>query len=257
MKKIGLLFTVVFYAMVGYAQLPVTNWQNTFGNASGNARVTATATDANGNVYVAGYFFGSVDMDFGAGQANITSSGQYDAFIAKYNAFGDFTWVRRIGGTQGDQVNAIFLDNSGGLHVTGFFQGTTSIFASNGTFNLTSVGGADIFMLYFDGAGTLIRNFRIGGTGDESGLAIKADINSNVYLAGTIGSANVNFNVYGGSQLISSSGALDGFIAKYDFSYAAQWVQRVGGGTVDDAINDLDVDASGNAYVVGTYRGAA
>lgn len=257
MKKIGLLFTVVLYALVGYAQLPVTNWQNTFGNASGNARVTSTATDANGNVYVAGYFFGSVDMDFGAGQANITSSGQYDAFIAKYNAFGDFTWVRRIGGTQGDQVNAIFLDNSGGLHVTGFFQGTTSIFASNGTFNLTSVGGADIFMLYFDGAGTLIRNFRIGGTGDESGLAIKADINSNVYLAGTIGSANVNFNVYGGSQLISSSGALDGFIAKYDFSYAAQWVQRVGGGTVDDAINDLDVDVSGNAYVVGTYRGAA
>ena len=257
MKKIGLLFTVVFYAMMGYAQLPVTNWQNTFGNASGNARVTSTATDANGNVYVAGYFFGSVDMDFGTGQANITSSGQYDAFIAKYNAFGDFTWVRRIGGTQGDQVNAIFLDNSGGLHVTGFFQGTTSIFASNGTFNLTSVGGADIFMLYFDGTGTLIRNFRIGGTGDESGLAIKADINSNVYLAGTIGSANVNFNVYGGSQLISSSGALDGFIAKYDFSYAAQWVQRVGGGTVDDAINDLDVDASGNAYVVGSYRGAA
>lgn len=257
MKKIGLLFTVVFYAMMGYAQLPVTNWQNTFGNASGNARVTSTATDANGNVYVAGYFFGSVDMDFGAGQANITSSGQYDAFIAKYNAFGDFTWVRRIGGTQGDQVNAIFLDNSGGLHVTGFFQGTTSIFASNGTFNLTSVGGADIFMLYFDGAGTLIRNFRIGGTGDESGLAIKADINSNVYLAGTIGSANVNFNVYGGSQLLSSSGALDGFVAKYDFSYAAQWVQRVGGGTVDDAINDLDVDASGNAYVVGTYRGSA
>jgi hypothetical protein len=173
---------------------------------------------------VAGYFFGSVDMDFGAGQANITSSGQYDAFIAKYNSFGDFIWVRRVGGTQGDQVNAIFLDNSGGLHVTGFFQGTTSIFASNGTFNLTSAGGSDLFMLYFDGTGTLIRNFRIGGTGDENGLAIKMDNNSNVYLAGTIGSANVNFNLYGGSQLMSSSGALDGFIAKYDFSYGIQWV---------------------------------
>ncbi len=257
MKKIGLLLMVVFYAMAGYAQLPVTNWQNTFGNFSGNARVTATTTDASGNVYVAGYFYGSVDMDFGTGEAIITSSGLYDAFVAKYNAFGDFSWVRRIGGTQGDQVNAIFFDGGGNLHVTGFFQGTTSIVASNGTFNLTSAGGADIFMLNFDGAGALIRNFRIGGTGDDNGLAIKSDLNSNVYLVGTIGSANVNFNVYGGSQLISSSGALDGFIAKYDFSYAAQWVQRVGGGTVDDAINDVDIDAAGNAYVVGSYRGSA
>lgn len=257
MKKIGLVLMLVFYAMAGFAQLPLSNWQNTFGNSSGNARVTATATANNGDFYVAGYFFGSVDMDFGPGQAFITSSGQYDAFIAKYNAFGDYLWVKRVGGALGDQVNAIFLDNSGGLHVTGFFQGTTSIFASNGTFNLTSVGAADIFMLYFDGAGSLIRNFRIGGIGDESGLAIKADLNSNVYLVGTIGSANVNFNVYGGSQLISSSGALDGFIAKYDFSYGIQWVQRVGGGTVDDAISDVDVDAAGNAYVVGTYRGPA
>lgn len=248
---------VVFYAMAGYAQLPVTNWQNTFGNFSGNARVTATTTDASGNVYVAGYFYGSVDMDFGTGEAVITSSGLYDAFVAKYNAFGDFIWVRRIGGTQGDQVNAIFFDGGGNLHVTGFFQGTTSIVASNGTFNLTSAGGADIFMLNFDGAGALIRNFRIGGTGDDNGLAIKSDLNSNVYLVGTIGSANVNFNVYGGSQLISSSGALDGFIAKYDFSYAVQWVQRVGGGTVDDAISDVDIDAAGNAYVVGTFRGPA
>lgn len=250
------IFSLVFIGFLfnTNAQAPVINWSHSINDGTPDpTSVTSTATDANGNIYVAGYFYGSVDMDFGVGQAFITSQGQYDGFVAKYNSFGEFIWVRRFSGTGGQQVNNIHIQG-GYIHVTGFFEYTMTVHVPNGPFQLPSNGAADAFWTILNSDGYSIKNYQIGGSGNENGLHLNSDQSGNVYLSGTFGSANVDFDVQATTVALNSSGALDGFIAKYDGNQAIQWVQRVGGGAVDDAIFSSDVDNLGNVYVVGQYR---
>ncbi|MBW7844259.1 MAG: hypothetical protein H3C45_01170, partial [Bacteroidia bacterium] len=153
------IFSLVFIGFLfnTNAQAPVINWSHSFGNSP--TSVTSTATDANGNIYVAGYFSGSVDMDFGVGQAVVTSQGQYDGFVAKYNSFGEFIWVRRFSGIGGQQVNNIHIE-SGYIHVTGFFENTMTVHVPNGPFQLPSNGATDAFWTILNSDGYSIKNYQ-------------------------------------------------------------------------------------------------
>ena len=52
--------------------------------------------DNNGNVFVKGDFYGTVDFDPGVGVYNITSLGYNDQFILKLDNNGIFQWVPRV-----------------------------------------------------------------------------------------------------------------------------------------------------------------
>lgn len=255
MKQIAQLFAL--FAIVFYANAqPIVNWQGTIGG-SPSIRVQTTYYDEAQNLYVGGYFFNSVDFDFGPGQSILTAAGQYDAFVAKYNVHGDLQWVRRIGGANGEQVNGITV--SGGIvYATGFFLGTTTFTAPNLNPQLTSAGQADIFIArYTADNGLAFTPYRIGGTVNEDATGIKSDAAGNIYLFGYIASSNVNFGVISGITSLSSSGANDGFIAKYDASLGLAWARIYGGGIgSSDLVLDLDIDQNGFVYAVGEFAGS-
>lgn len=77
--------------------------------------------DSLGNVYMTGFFSGTVDFDPGAGVANLTSAGDQDIFISKFDASGNYIWAKSIGGTSQDNGNAIAVDTLGNIYVTGNF----------------------------------------------------------------------------------------------------------------------------------------
>jgi hypothetical protein len=57
-----------------------------------------SATDASGNIYKAGGFFGTVDFNPGSGTANLTSySPGSDIYLAKYTSSGNYVWAFRVG----------------------------------------------------------------------------------------------------------------------------------------------------------------
>lgn len=80
-------------------------------------------TDAAGNVHVTGDFTGTADFDPGAGIANLTSTGSYDAFVAKYNSAGAYQWAFKLGSSNPDFGYGITLDNLGNVIVTGGLGG--------------------------------------------------------------------------------------------------------------------------------------
>ena len=79
--------------------------------------------DAAGNIYVTGVFranalFGSIPL---------TSSGQGDIFVAKYNGSGDCLWARSSGGIGGDSGDALATDAVGNTYIAGVFSGTVKM----------------------------------------------------------------------------------------------------------------------------------
>jgi len=242
------------------AQTPFTNWEYTPGDASGADKINATCIDNSGNLIVVGHFFGTIDLDNGPSDRLLTAVGQYDGFIAKYNPFGELIWAYRLGGTLGDQVNSVAVDNFNSIYLTGFFLGTMNVSSRSGSSPLVSIGNsADIFIAKYNTDGFLFNLYRIGAGGNDRGNVIKVDNGGNIYLSGAYSSpgntTNVNFNVLGGTNNLLAAGSEDGFVVKYNSTFGLQWVKSYGGGAFNDGCVALDVDLIENVYVSGYFNG--
>ncbi len=100
--SVGLLALLLLtWHLPAAAQAPA--WQSaqtvavaTAAAASNYSIVRATAVDAVGNVYLTGVFTSTVTL----GGTTLTSLGNYDIFVAKFNsATNQFIWAQRAGGT--------------------------------------------------------------------------------------------------------------------------------------------------------------
>ena len=104
---------------------------------------------------------------------------------------------------------------------------------------------------------------------DQKGPAIHdnaVDFAGNTYITGTF-SGTVDFDQAtvrpDGSDLMTSSGTIDGFVAKYGPDNSLLWAQKMGGAAIwdfspnYDRATDLKVDDNGNVYVAGNYFGTA
>jgi hypothetical protein len=106
--------------------------------------VYGLATDAAGNVYATGTFYGGFDFDPGAGSAARRSddSAVYyasDVFVVKLTAAGDFAWAETFGGPGSDYGWGITVDPSGLVYLTGSYRGTVDFDPDPlGTHTLTS-----------------------------------------------------------------------------------------------------------------------
>jgi hypothetical protein len=215
-------------------------WSQRFGSTSYD-RGNSVAVDGLGNVFVTGYFNGTVD--FGGG--GLVSAGSYDIFLAKYNADGVYQWSQRFGSTGMDIGNSVAVDGLGNVFVTGYFNGTVD-FGGGG---LVSAGSFDIFLAKYNAAGAHQWSQRFGNTGSDYGYSVAVDGSANIFVTGSFW-GTVNF---GGGNLVSA-GAGDVFFAKYNSSGTHQWSRRFGS-TSSDFGNCVAADGSGNVFVTGYFEG--
>lgn len=189
------------------------------------------ATDADGNIYMAGYFFGNAVF----GNFNRTALGFGDIFIAKYNKNGKVLWVQTAGGTDSEAANDIALDENGNLYITGSFKGTTTF----GRTPKTSAGESDIFIAKYDTSGAFKWVKTFGAAGFDVGNSIAVYNNDNIYTAGYFNGI-VNFGI----RTNTSEGGTDIFLLKCDDAGDAEWVQTPGG-TGNDRALDVYADFTG------------
>jgi outer membrane protein OmpA-like peptidoglycan-associated protein len=74
--------------------------------------------DKQNNIYVIGSFDETIDL---GNNTQITSNGETDIFVGKYNASGKCMWGLRMGGRNDDEAGGICLDSLGNIYVTGTF----------------------------------------------------------------------------------------------------------------------------------------
>ena len=169
------------------------------------------AVDPSGNVYTTGYFQGTLDFDPGAGIFNITSAGNYDAFIQKLDASGNFLWAKAVGSTLDDRGYSMTVDASGNVYATGVFSDTVDFDPGAGTFNLTSAGVYDVFVQKLDAAGNFIWAKAFGSNSNDQGSSIAVNTSGNVYTTGYF-SGTVDFDT--GAGTFNLTGSYDVFVHK-------------------------------------------
>jgi hypothetical protein len=227
--------------LVKYDSTGAAQWARGLGG--GETYSTTVGVDAAGDCYVAGDFKGTLQL----GATSLTSAGDKDGFLAKFNSVGVLQWTRQVAGIGGDG-GRLGVDAAGNSWYVGHFTGSASI----GTTNLTSPSGYGFFVARFDTSGNLQWIRRADGTsflGSEGGCAV--DAAGNCYIPG-IYSGTVDF----GGTIITNRGGWDIFAAKYDGAGNLQWVQT-GGGTGNDGALRAAVNTTGNCYLAGWFQGTA
>ncbi len=213
------------------------------------------AIDGLGNVYTTGFFNGTADFDPGAGTFNLTSFGDSDIFVSKLDSAGNFVWAKALGGTGQDFGNGIAIDGLGNVYTTGFFNGTVDFDPGAGTFNLTSAGGADIFVSKLDSSGNFVWVKALGGTGQNYGNGIAIDGLGNVYTTGYF-TGTADFDPGAGTFNLTSAGNYDDFVSRLDSAGSFVWAKALGG-TGSDIGSGIAIDGLGNVYTTGFFSGTA
>ncbi|HMA30312.1 MAG TPA: SBBP repeat-containing protein [Casimicrobiaceae bacterium] len=218
------------------------------GGSTGIDRATGIAVDAAGSAYVTGMTSaGDFPVSANAYQPSTSGGG---AFITKLVPAGNaLVYSTYLWGTA---VAAIAVDASGNALVTG---NATSLFATTANAiqptlppPLANAG----FVLKLDPTGTAARyaTFLPGSAANQAN-AIAVDLQGNAYVAGW--TTATDFPVISGYQP-ALRGQKDGFVAKIDPAGSRFVYSTFLGGSLDDIINAIAVDADGNAHVAGeTY----
>ena len=200
-------------------------WTRQFGTDAED-EATGIATDANGNVYVAGWTTGAL-----AG----SNLGSLDAFVRSYDRNGSLRWTRQFGTGTLDMATGIATDAGGNVYAIG---------DTRGALEGEHLGGVDAFVRSYDRNGSLrwTRQFGTGSAEHARGIAI--DLNGNVYAAGQTG----------GDLEGSNLGSYDAFVRSYDRDGTLRWTRQFGTSEFDTATG-VASDADGIVYVAGGTSG--
>src|SRR4030095_4368411 len=165
-----------------------------------------------------------------------------------------YQWVKAIGGTSYDIGNAIAVDQeTGNVYTTGVFSGTVDFDPGTGTFNITSIGDNDIFILKSNTNGHFIWAKSLGGVINDAGFSIAVDASGDIYVTGQF-SRTIDFNSGEGLSTLTSAGSVDIFVLKLDNSGNIIWAKAIGGQGYDVG-KSLAVDPSGSedVYIKGEF----
>jgi hypothetical protein len=187
-------------------------------NGSEYVETNATKMDAGGNVYVAcsGY----------------NSASGYYILLMKFSASsaGSPLWIAAYSGITGESemANALVLDNSGNIYITGQILGPNSMI--------------DAITLKYNNNGILQWSVRYNNSlnGYDRPTCLTVDPSGNVIIGGVTNSAPGQPYNY--------------LIIKYSNAGVMQWVRTYDGPSTvdeDDVLSDITSDGSGNIYVTG------
>ncbi|MCW3102739.1 MAG: type sorting protein [Bacteroidetes bacterium] len=213
------------------------------------------STDASGNVIVCGYFSGAT-ITFGSVTLTNTFAGLNDFFIVKYDPTGTVLWARNGVGGNDEYAQAVSVDPSGNIFVTGGFGSSSLTIGSTTLYNASStLGDMDMFIAGYDPSGNVIWAYSAGGAETDFGLGIAADVTGNITVVGFFSSSSITFDTH---TLINagSPGTQDIFVVKYLASGSIGFAKRAGGAG-DDLARNVSTNATDDIFVTGHFASSS
>ncbi len=217
---------------------------------TGYDEVLAIGVDLSANIYLTGDFDGTIDLDPGTQTTSYTADG-YDIFVSKLDDVGNLQWGRQLGGTGNEIGNAIGVDGSGNVHVTGKFTGTVDFDPGAGSTAYTADGFSDAYLTRLDASGNLVWAVKVGGSGLDEGKALTLDASGAIVWTGGF-QDTVDFEIGGGVTNLFNAVGTDIFVAKFNPNASLGWAKNMGGDGTDWGYA-VALDASENVLLTGQF----
>lgn len=251
MKNISKIFVSSFLLFVVVIKSQTFGWAKSYGGETAEEAFAVTV-DPLGNIISTGNFRGTVDFDPGTGTTIATSLGDWDVFIQKLDASGNFLWAKTFGGASADHAESVFTDQNGNIYTAGRFTQTVDFDPGSGVASHSSLGSFDVFVQKLDAEGNFLWAKTFGGANYDVCYALKVDSDGNVYITGNF-MGTVDFDP--GSEvytLTATENNRNTFVQKMDTNGNFLWAKSFSGANWGTSIN---IDSAGNIYTTGTIFG--
>lgn len=214
--------------------------------SSGDDSVTSLALDmSTGNIIVVGSTLGNLGSTVNLVGSTVNLGGT-DLFVGRFDSSGARIWLEQFGTSGNDSANAVVIDHSGFIYVSGTTDGS---FDSN-----ANLGGTDAFLMKLNSNGTKAWVKQIGSADDDTSNALGVDSSDEIYIAGTT-QGRLNGQANSGDNESPAIGYTDIFVAKYDSSGNQQWtVQK--GSMSSNTVGGIAIDSSNHIFVTGSTSGS-
>jgi hypothetical protein len=228
---------------------PVVEYASYLGG-SGNDNATAIAIGADGYLYVAGATSSSNFPVLGAYDS--TLGGTTDVFVAKINpATGKKVYATYIGGTGWDNANAIAVDSSGNVYVTGHAEARYP--TTTGAYETSTITQAGFVTKVAAAGNALVYSTYVYGTTPR---AIHVDSQGRAVITGAAGtsfvtSAGAFRTAYIGSTITDPTIGGDAFALMLNAAGTGTVFATFLGGTSTDEGRGVAIDSSGRIVVGG------
>lgn len=231
-------------------------WAKNVVSSTQTCKVESITTDSDNNLICTGTFRGLADFDPTLDTIAFESAGT-EMFISKYSPLGDLLWVKDFDGDDFDYANAVTVDDSGNIYLTGNFDGTTDLDPGPNVYNVTTVSFAP-FVVKLNSDGDFI--WARYATGSGGGLygsqtySISVDQEQNVYFSGLF-DETYDFDPGPDTFALTAAGEFDGFITKLNEDGSFGWAIQFGN-SWKDRVECIKVTSSHELYATGFFRGS-
>jgi len=227
-------------------------WVFTAGNES-NEEGLSIRSDGSNNVYIAGYFSNTIEIQAGLQSTTLESNGSLDGFGIKLDGFGQPLWAVNIGGPSVDLLLGMDVNEAGDVFYTGNYSDEVDFNPGDGEAILNSGFGSNGYVLKLNALGEYVYAADFGGDENVVTYGVAVDQNDNVFASG-----GYRGNFVAGDVTIDASGAGDdeAFVVKINPFGGIDWAKHCGGNGFQQAYN-VATDSEGNAIMVGYFDGTA
>lgn len=225
------------------------NWVKFFLGQNNSTRFSFIEPIENG-YYFGGIFVNTLDLDIGSLESQNNS---FDAFIYKTDFNGTGEWVRKIYGSELENMVDITVDDYQNLYILGNYQSSPLYFDSTATSISTKnqlSGGNDAYICKYNRNGNLLWSFSKGSSDMDGYKAISIN-NETLYASGYF----TNQIIFNQDTLNSLSGNdFDAFLAA--LNSIGDPISAIGifGSGYNEIGTIALIDENNNGYIVGTFE---
>lgn len=229
-------------------------WSFTTGNGQNTISVADLKIKNNGDFYIGGEFRGSANFN----PTTITSNGELDSYLARYDSTMNLIFVKNFGGVGDDGITKIHIDNFSQVYFAGYYSDSSSTF---GSITLPTATATDVFFAKMDAIDTLLFVKTANGSGYNiaNGLYVAGTgSNKKIYLSGTFENV-IDFGISTATnnpEQKASIGQKDIYLAYYDSLGNVISSARAGGLNIETNAG-IVADNSNNMFIFGSYRAQA
>ena len=216
-------------------------WSKHYGDANDQA-ATGIAVDAAGNVAVAGWYEGR--MDIGATVLSAARGDAREAFVFGFEGTGSTYWSRRFPASGASESDAIAFDGERNVVVAGHFVGTLNV----GATALKSAGDSDSFVVKLSPAAEPIWAVRSGDVSFQRPLGVAAARTGEVLLVERAPGFSVP------SQRLTRPFAHNLWLAKYEADGKLAWRKLLESAQSVEDVQNVAFDAKGHAIAAGDFE---
>ncbi|HEU4365291.1 MAG TPA: T9SS type A sorting domain-containing protein [Candidatus Krumholzibacteria bacterium] len=239
MRRLGVSLMFVGTATAAHASSPYLFWQQTLHYESYFNYATSVTTDLSGNVLVTGR------RAVIAGEPPGTYAAMRGARLSKFTPDGSPLWTKAIDGTSVVHSPGLVTDPSGDIALAGYFRGEVDF---GGGIDSTIANDAG-FLVKYDPDGVYQWSHAFVGTGTCQATTVAVAADGSVVVGGYF-DGTVDF----GGGAVTSTGALDAFLARFDANGVHEWTRRFGDAQ-SQSIAGITVDLAGRVSALGSFRG--